>query len=167
LSGGWSCKGKVLINSAVDFSHWLRQEISQLRAQLAMETVIVSHIENGQYTIVAVDSDMEGVFEVGQEFPLEDTYCRAVYENQESVQYNHVATIKSMLQHPVYQAVKLESYIASPIKNPIGEVVGTLNFTSLIPRSPEFSDSQQSSVDTLAAAISEHYQFYSELANNQ
>lgn len=136
------------------FSLWLQQVLIETRKELHMETAIVSYIENDEYNIVAVDSEMEGVFAPKQVFPLQDTYCRAVYESKQSVRYEHVATVDGMLQHPVYQAVKLESYIAAPITNSNDEVVGTLNFTSLIPHKPEFTDTQQMMVDNLAAELS-------------
>lgn len=136
------------------FKLWLQQVLCETRKELHMETAIVSYIEQDTYTIVAVDSEMEGVFAAKQVFPLQDTYCRAVYESKSSVRYDHVATIDGMLQHPVYQAVKLESYIAAPITDKDGAVVGTLNFTSLIPHKPEFTDLQQAMVDNLAAEMS-------------
>lgn len=136
------------------FSLWLQQVLIETRKELHMETAIVSYIENNEYTIVAVDSEMEGVFAPKQVFPLQDTYCRAVFESKQSVRYDHVATVDGMLQHPVYQAVKLESYIAAPIIDTKGEVVGTLNFTSLIPHKPEFTGTQQAMVDNLAAELS-------------
>lgn len=133
---------------------WLQQVLCETRKELHMETAIVSYIEDDTYTILAVDSEMEGVFATKQVFPLQDTYCRAVVESKKSVRYDHVATIDGMLQHPVYQAVKLESYIAAPIKDKANQVVGTLNFTSLIPHKPKFTDSEQVMVDNLAAEIS-------------
>lgn len=136
------------------FSLWLQQVLIETRKELHMETAIVSYIENNDYTIVAVDSEIEGVFAPKQVFPLQDTYCRAVYESKQSVRYDHVATVDGMLQHPVYQAVKLESYIAAPITNESGDVVGTLNFTSLIPHKPEFTYAQQIMVEHLAAELS-------------
>ena len=152
-----------MIEQQDEFKHWLHQELTNIRLQLGMETAIASYIENNSYTIVDVDSEMEGIFEVGQEFPLQDTYCRAVFENRKSVCYNHVATIKSMLQHPVYQAVKLESYIASPILEEDGNVMGTLNFTSLFPHRPEFDLDEQKLVDDFAAKVSEQSRCYKSL----
>lgn len=138
------------------FETWIEEVLLETRKELHMETAIVSYIQDNDYTIVAVNSEMEGVFVVNQVFPLQDTYCRAVFESQQSVRYDHVATIDGMLQHPVYQAVKLESYIAAPIKNSEGKVVGTLNFTSLLPHKPKFTDAQQVMVDNLATELALH-----------
>lgn len=145
------------------FLSWLQHVLSVTRKELHMETAIVSYIEENFYTIVAVDSEMEGVFAPKQVFPLQDTYCRAVYESKKFVSYDHVATIDGMLQHPVYQAIKLESYIAAPIKDPSGEVVGTLNFTSFIPHKPKFTTSDQAIVENLAIELSENLELLMEL----
>ena len=143
-----------------EFSEWLRAELSRIRQSLGMETAIASCIDNDQYTIVEVDSEMEGIFEVGQMFPLQDTYCRAVVGQNNLVNYDHVATIENMLQHPVYQAIKLESYIASPIKNRDGQVVGTLNFTSLYPHAPKFELIEKELVEQFSRQVSENIDFY-------
>jgi GAF domain-containing protein len=149
-----------------EFSEWLSLSLHKIRQDLGMETAIASFIKNDVYTIVAVDSVMEGVFSAGQEFPLQDTYCRAVAESKQAVKYNHVASIKTMLQHPVYQAVKLESYIAAPIMTSNGRVIGTINITSLDPHKPSFTDEEESWVKTLADAISEQANTYQELADS-
>lgn len=143
-----------------EFSEWLSCELGRVRNDLGMETAIASYIDHNEYTIVDVDSEMEGIFSIGQKFPLQDTYCRAVVEQQEHVNYDHVATIKTMLQHPVYQAVKLESYIASPIKNREEQVVGTLNFTSLYPHAAKFDLTEKELVEQFSRKVSENIEFY-------
>ncbi|NVK25836.1 MAG: GAF domain-containing protein [Gammaproteobacteria bacterium] len=152
-----------MFDNAVDFKQWLKQELNTVRQELGMETGIASFIAENDYTIVEVDSDMEGIFEAGQVFPLQDTYCRAVVESEQAVKYNHVATIKTMLQHPVYQAVKLESYIASPIFDAQQKVIGTINFTSLQPHKPKFNVDEQQLVDEFTARVSENAELYKAL----
>ena len=147
-----------------DFQTQLTALIHKARMELGMVTAIASFIEDDNYTILAVDSIMEGVFAVGQVFPLQDTYCRAVFETKAPVNYYHVATVESMLQHPVYQAVKLESYIAAPVTNGNNDVIGTLNFTSLEPHRPAFSELEKEMVDALAKDVSVQYQQYQALA---
>lgn len=151
------------------FSDWLTQKLMNVRNELEMETGIASFIEQDNYTIVAVDSKMEGVFTPGMMFPLADTYCRAVCKEQGMVTYPHVGMIKAMLQHPVYQAVKLESYIAVPIFNDDKQVLGTLNFTSLNPHKSEFSDSEKTLVENFGQELQQklalYKQVYASLAN--
>ena len=143
-----------------EFCAWLASSLSLVRDYLQMETGIASYIVDNNYSIVAVDSAMDGVFSAGMEYPLESTYCAAVFSRQETVTYDHVGEIESMLQHPVYLAVKLESYIASPVKSNTGKVIGTINFTSLDPHAGPFSDEHKALVEYLAEAVSEHLELY-------
>ena len=148
----------------IDFQFWLERALLQTRQELNMETAIASFIENDNYTIVAVNSAMEGVFQAQQVFPLQDTFCRAVCETQKCVTYDHIATIDGMLQHPVYQAVKLESYIAAPILDSTSQVVGTINFTSLLPHKPSFTKQEREMVEQLAKQVSERFTLFAFLA---
>ena len=60
----------------------------------------------------------------------------------------------------LYQAVKLESYIASPIKNREEQVVGTLNFTSLYPHAPKFDLDETELVEQFSRKVAENIEFY-------
>lgn len=148
----------------VEFKVWLERFLLQTRVELNMETAIASLIEQDNYTIVAVSSEMEGVFKAKQVFPLQDTFCRAVYDSHKCVTYDHIATIDGMLQHPVYQAVKLESYIAAPIFDANSDVVGTINFTSLLPHKPCFTAQEREMVQQLAYQVSQQLNLYTTLA---
>lgn len=139
-----------------DFPLVLNQKIQAARIELNMETAIVSFIDNSTYTVAAVDSEMTGVFKAGMVFPLENTYCRDVYDSNQEVHYHHVGAIESMLQHPVYLSVKLESYIAAPINDEQGKVIGTVNFTSLMVQNSQFNQQQIGLVTSLAHYVSEH-----------
>lgn len=143
-----------------EFQSWLTGELKKLRVAINMETGIASFIENETYTIVAVDSAMADVFHAGMKFPLEDTYCNAVYKENKMVIYPHVGMIDAMLQHPVYQAVKLESYIAAPLKSADDKVIGTINFTSLSPNKEGFPESEQKLVQELADIVQQKIDLY-------
>lgn len=148
----------------LDYQQSLLERLHKLRQQLDMETAILSYINNGKYVIVVVDSSMEGVFQSGMTFPIADTYCNAVFENNDLVVYPHVGGIETMLQHPVYQAVKLESYIGYPIRNHGGAVVGTVNLTSLEPKTDVFTQQTVEQVKVFAASLSNAPQSYLDLA---
>lgn len=152
------------MQQVVEFKHWLEQALFEVRQELNMATAIASFIEQDNYTIVAVNSEMEGVFKAKQVFPLLDTFCRAVYETHECITYDHIATIDGMLQHPVYQTIKLESYIAAPIFDNKAQVVGTINFTSLLPHKPSFTDREKALVEQLAKQVSQQFDLYFTLA---
>lgn len=146
-----------------DFPLVLNQKLHAARIQLGMETAIVSFIDNSTYTVATVDSEMTGVFKAGMVFPLENTYCRDVYDSNREVHYHHVGAIESMLQHPVYLSVKLESYIAAPINDEQGKVIGTVNFTSLMVQTNQFNQQQVNLVTNLAHFVSEHIKAFRHL----
>lgn len=136
-----------------DFTAWLTESLKRIRTSLKMETGIASLIQNNDYKIIAVDSELADTFYPGMSFQLEDTYCKQVCENKSPVSYTHVGNITSMLDHPVYLAVKLESYIAVPLLDTLGKVVGTLNFTSLSPRVDGFTEQDFTVLTELAEQV--------------
>lgn len=78
----------------------LHQELEQLRKELQLETAIVSKIEGDQYTIQDVDSELP-VFNIGDVFELQNTYCSAVHASSQTIVYNNVGEMEEMLLHPV------------------------------------------------------------------
>ena len=102
-----------------------------------LETGIVSEIKDETYIVRDVISPLE-VLEKGQEFALEDTYCREVIKSRQVLGFPKVGELEYMNCHPVYQNLKLEAYLSSPIF--VGdELFGTLNFTSVAAREHGFS----------------------------
>jgi len=122
-----------------------------------LELGIVSHIEDGIYVIVEAVSLNETIAP-GSTFPLNSTYCREVFEKEETVAYTHVQGIEGMRRHPLYPTNTLEVYIGSPIWVE-GKVWGTLNFTSKRIRSEEFSQKDiaylEQQAEKVAALLSE------------
>ncbi len=116
-----------------------------------LDTGIVSRIENDVYTILAYSSPLEGL-EVGQTFPLEDTYCREVFERRKTVAFPHVGANKKMCNHPVYINMQLESYISAPIYVN-GEIFGTINFTDKAIRHEGFDFHQFELIEIMANTI--------------
>ncbi|AWB66410.1 hypothetical protein C2869_08200 [Saccharobesus litoralis] len=129
--------------------------ISTLRQTLNMETAIVSKIElkAGRYTIQAVESVMN-VFKPNDEFALQDTYCAAVMDCEDTITYTNVGKIEKMQLHPVYTLLQLESYIGTPIKKD-GQAYGTLNFSSTDIRQQPFSEIELNQVKIAANQIAE------------
>ncbi|WP_373001031.1 histidine kinase dimerization/phospho-acceptor domain-containing protein [Sulfurimonas sp.] len=117
-----------------------------------MQTGIVSHIsEDKKYTIKDVVTDLE-VIHPGDEYELEGTYCREVYQTGETIGFPRVADIKELKDHPVYVNLKLEAYLSAPIFVN-DELYGTLNFTSLIPREYGFSEHENDLISMMAVSI--------------
>ncbi|GHB69478.1 hypothetical protein GCM10008107_18490 [Psychrosphaera saromensis] len=144
----------------VNFHDVLSKQLNVVRKKLNMETAIVSYINDNTYTLIAVDSHLEGVFKAGMAFPLEDTYCRDVYQFNQVMRYYNVGSMDSMLQHPAYLSVQLESYLAAPINDDKGQVVGTVNFTSLMAKRQQFEDKEVELATDLAAFIGKNIEQY-------
>ncbi|MDJ0705263.1 MAG: PAS domain-containing protein [Leptolyngbyaceae cyanobacterium MO_188.B28] len=118
---------------------------------LGLETGIISQIINQTYLIRSVRSNLD-VLAAGQEFSLQDTYCAAVVRGKQTITYTHVGGIAAMQSHPVYQSIKLESYIGTAIFVN-GKVYGTLNFSSTQIRKTEFQPHEREIIELMAQSI--------------
>lgn len=117
-----------------------------------LETGIVSEVnKEGKYIVKDVLSPLE-VLEKGQEFELEDTYCREVIKSQSVLGFPEVGRLDYMNCHPVYQNLKLEAYLSAPIFVE-EELYGTLNFTSTHIRHHGFSSHERDLISLMANAI--------------
>ncbi|NEP57950.1 MAG: GAF domain-containing protein [Symploca sp. SIO2G7] len=106
---------------------------------------------NYSYIIRSVQSELEFLLP-GLEFDLKDTYCAAVVQTKKTITYPHVGKIAAMTAHPVYQNLKLESYIGTPIFVQ-GKVYGTLNFSSTQVKSSNFEPHEQEIIELMAQSI--------------
>ncbi len=118
---------------------------------LQLPTGIVSEIDGQSYIIRSVQSDLDFLVP-GLKFELKDTYCAAVVKEQKTIAYSQVGKIKEMQNHPVYQNLKLETYIGTPIfvNN---QIYGTLNFSSTQARSRNFGTYEQEIIELMAQSI--------------
>ncbi|MGZ0654719.1 GAF domain-containing protein [Coraliomargarita sp. W4R53] len=96
--------------------------------QLGLPIGIVSHIYNGLYKIIAINSEM-GELVDNAIFPLEKTYCRAVFESRKTLAITTIDGVPGMRLHPLYLDLPLEAYLGTPIMHK-GSVWGTVNFSS-------------------------------------
>ncbi len=131
-----------------------------------MSTGIISQIKGQSYKIQDVQSELE-FLETELELNVQDTYCAAVINEKRTITYTRVSDIKSMQTHPVYQNLKLESYIGTPIFVN-GEVYGTLNFSSLEARVNNFSIQELELIELMAESIGKFIAAYqSEIQRKQ
>ncbi|MBE9046214.1 PAS domain S-box protein [Pleurocapsales cyanobacterium LEGE 10410] len=114
-----------------------------------LSTGIVSHIQERNYTILAIQTDLP--IATNAEFKLKDTYCKAVVREKHTIAYAHVGEIAAMQTHPVYQNLKLESYIGTPIWVR-GEIYGTLNFSDTRVRK-DFQPQERELIELMAQSI--------------
>ena len=115
-----------------------------------LSTGIVSQIENSSYTIRAVRSNLP--LEIGAKFELKDTYCRAVVAEKKTISYAQVGKVEVLQTHPVYQNLKLESYIGTPILVR-GKIYGTLNFSDTKVRQEDFQPQERELIELMAQSI--------------
>jgi PAS domain S-box-containing protein len=120
-------------------------------SMFGMSTGIISQIEGQVYRIKAVRSPLK-FLEAGLEFSLKDTCCAAVIKEKRTTTYTCVSEIESMKTHPVYQALKLESYVGTPIFVN-GQVYGTLNFSALEARVDRFQIQELELIELMAESI--------------
>jgi hypothetical protein len=144
-----------LASEPSDVNQWLAEGLKAGCDYLGMSTGIVSQINNKQYVIQAVYSTLGDVFTPGISFELQNTYCDAVVRAHKPVTYIHVGSIPSMVLHPVYTSVQLESYIGVPLENADNDIVGTLNFSSHDIRPFNFDNEEIAMVEKMAAKINQ------------
>ena len=120
---------------------------------LRTETAIVSHITGRAYTILWHHERMDNALENGLTLPLEKTYCSMLLQQGEVLAINHMARSRYR-DHPCYRTFGLESYLAAPIWLD-GEIIGTLNFSSMAPRKPGFTETEKMFVNLLARWVAE------------
>lgn len=122
-----------------------------------LETGIVSKIVDKEYIVMGTNIT-DGVISKGMVFDLEGTYCFEVYSSNKSVALTSIGTNKKMCKHPVYMAMKLESYISAPIFVN-GQIYGTINFTSLNIRDIGFYPYEIEMLEIMATNIGKMLEF--------
>ena len=135
--------------SLIDNCHKLLDEGA---VELGLPVGIVSHIFNGNYQIVAINCGTMQMMD-GSVFPLQDTYCRDVYQSGKTIAVTEIDGVKGMRLHPLYIKLPLEAYLSSPIRHH-DRVWGTVNFTSPKTREP-FTAFDIQLVEGYASQISE------------
>lgn len=108
------------------------------RDHLGLETGIVSEINEEMYTIRWFRAPENSTLEVELSMPVRQTYCALMLEQRDHLAISHMARSEYRNQ-PCYTELGLESYIAAPIEFG-GKLFGTLNFSSVLPRTTPFAD---------------------------
>ena len=124
---------------------------------LRMKCGIFSYIEGERYTVVQVHTTSSTYkVQAGDKFELGLTYCQLTIESRNALGFAH-AKETDVVSHPAYDTLQLEAYLGAPVYLD-GKPYGTLNFTSIEPRSEEFSDSEKQFVQMMAEWISNRLQ---------
>lgn len=112
---------------------------------------VISKINDEEYQILAIQPGFAGLTP-GIRLALKDTYCAMVVQENTVVSFDHIGLHPVMKEHPAYKSSLLESYIAAPIWVN-GEIYGTLNFTSRLPRISPFTKQDQEFISLMAQGL--------------
>lgn len=127
--------------------------LKQARKALDLEMGIVSHIRGDKYHVMAINAEHNTIVP-GEIFALADTICHEVINTRQPLSICGSGNPEISRLHPIYAAMKLEAYIATPIWLN-GEIWGTVNFTSTAKRQQSFTTEQQAEVDGYAEQVSQ------------
>ncbi|PSB27186.1 response regulator [Stenomitos frigidus] len=111
----------------------------------------IGRIQEETYTFLAIQSDFEQLVP-NLTINLQEAYCGKVIERRSTVSFHHVGEIEEMRCHPLYEALKLESYLGTPIFVE-GELFGTLCFFSTQPRPHGFEQHEREIIELMAQSI--------------
>ncbi|MTJ07315.1 response regulator [Anabaena sp. UHCC 0204] len=111
----------------------------------------VGQINNQSYSFLAVKSEFNSLVP-GLQINLSDAYCGKVVDQRQTVTFDHVGEIEEMRCHSLYQSLKIESYIGTPIWVD-GKIYGTLCFFSTNVRSKKFQSHEKQIIELMAQSI--------------
>lgn len=137
-------------DKALSFNERLDRLLETGTALLNLETGIVSSIRGDTYQVMSVHTP-DATITPGMSFPLADTYCADVVNSKTMVCYHNIASAPGA-SHPCFEKYSLKSYMASPIIVG-GEFFGTVNFSSLAPKSERFSSLEMDYLMLLATWV--------------
>lgn len=158
---------QILTQNPSDINTQLDQILHLGTEQLELDLGIISHIQEGLYTIIhSYPPDAGG--SPGQTFLLEETYCHITFQQRDMVAIDFMGHSRYQA-HPCYEAFKLETYIGVPLW--INQQrYGTLNFTSAKPHARPFTPADKELIRLMGQLVSaalERQQAENELRENQ
>lgn len=89
------------------------------------------------------------VFYQGMRVPLGNTYCAETLRRNGPLSFEYAGASAEWQRHPAYVALKMESYIGTPI-NGLERSYGTLCFAGLEPRAKGFTESDKDFIQLMA-----------------
>lgn len=111
---------------------------------IGMETIV-----RGEELEVKRVNAPDTIFHPGMRVPLDRTYCAETLRQKGPISFEHAGASADWKRHPAYAALKLESYIGTPI-NGLERTYGTLCFVGLEPRAKGFTESEKDFVQLMA-----------------
>ncbi|WOD40317.1 response regulator [Nodosilinea sp. E11] len=113
---------------------------------------IVGRIDGPDYVAKAMVANLPGL-EPDLRCSLDDTFCGMAIRHQITVSFDHVGAIPELRTHPIYQQLKLEAYLGTPIVVE-GDVYGSLCFFDTAPRPQGFKQHETEIIELMAQSIS-------------
>ena len=120
-----------------------------------MRFAAVARVTETSWTTCAVRDELGFGLAVGDDLPIETTFCNEVRQNHQPVIFGHASAHPVFSRHPTPRQYGLESYISVPIFRRTGEFFGTLCAIDTVPNDME------------NPAILQSLQLYSELIGLQ
>lgn len=118
---------------------------------LQMSIGLIGKVSEGIYTLEFVYPNL-GQFVINQTFPLEETFCVEAIRIQGTVVQTHISQDLVWKELQRYHALKLESYIGTPIW--VGDrIYGVLSFTSQEPKSSPFKPEDYEIIELMAQGL--------------
>ncbi|MFQ4138456.1 response regulator [Nodosilinea sp. PGN35] len=112
---------------------------------------LVGKVEGSDYVAIAMATPLPGL-EPELRCSLDDTFCGMAIHAQSTVGFTHVSTRPELRQHPLYQALHIESYLGTPIAVE-GEIYGSLCFFDTTPRPQGFKQHEKEIIELMAQSI--------------
>ncbi|MDX2229756.1 MAG: response regulator [Leptolyngbyaceae cyanobacterium bins.349] len=112
----------------------------------------VGQIQSQDYTLLAIQSQLPALAP-GLKVALRDTLCAKVVEQGETVAIARRGEIPELQQWPLPNALKIESYLGTPIWVD-GRLFGTLCFFATEPRSQGFDNHEKEIIELMAQSMS-------------
>ncbi len=121
--------------------------------ELSQTLGVLARIENGNYEIVAVQSN-SGAYVPGEKYALGNSYSREVFEQQETIAHTSKEDSPLQRHHPLYRSLPLECYIGVPLSLH-GKPWGCMDFSSMAQRDEPFSTQDIELVESLANEVAQ------------
>jgi PAS domain S-box-containing protein len=121
---------------------------------LGFKSGVIGRVQDDQYVISAVQSDHPKLHR-NFRCSLDDTLCKEAIRSQQTIIYEHLGSLPEMQDHPMYQALKFESLISTPIV--VGDqIYGSLCFFSDTPCVHGFTNHEQEFIELMGQSIGKY-----------
>ncbi len=141
----------LLSMPANDMREMCREYLQAGLRFLDCESGFLSRIQGRTYSILYAGGDTHGVG-AGSRFVLEDTLCRRVVEEQQTLVASDVATDEMLAGRRKHCSLEPGSFISTPIWVD-GNLFGTMNFFSAQKRLRAFSRRDAETIEIMAGGI--------------